>query len=205
MNKKKKDILQAALKEFSQNSFDEASINTIIKVSNTSKGTFYHYFQDKSDLYIQLMQQTNETKWRFIQEEMAGQAEPAPSANIFDLFKQQALYGIQFAKQYPQYHELGKRFSSEQGNNIYEVVIQQLAMDQKEDELFESLFSEAYQNGEFNTHYSLEFIKQTVLFLFNHFDEIYFDPEESQKDKLDHLNNLIEFMKFGFSGLMQNN
>ncbi len=66
--------------------------------------------------------------------------------------------------------------------------------------MFESLFSEAYQNGEFNMHYSLEFIKQTVLFLFNHFDEIYFDPEESQKDNLDHLNNLIEFIKFGFSG-----
>ena len=95
---------------------------------------------------------------------MAGQAEPAPSANIFDLFKQQALYGIQFAKRYPQYHELGKRFSSEQGNNIYEVVIQQLAMDQKEDKMFELLFSEAYQNGDFNMHYSLEFINRLCYF-----------------------------------------
>ena len=198
MNKKMKDILQAALTEFSQTSFDDASINTVIRTSNTSKGTFYHYFQDKVDLYVQLMKQATETKWRFIQEEMMSQGKTTPPASIFDLFKQQALYGIQFANQYPQYHELGKRFSNEMGNNIYEVVIQQLVMDQKENEMLESLFAQAYQKGEFNTQFSLEFIKRTVLFLFNRFDEIYFHPENSQEEKLDYLNNLIEFMKFGF-------
>ena len=47
---KKRRILDAAFREFSRVPFREASINRIIKDADISRGSFYTYFEDKTDL-----------------------------------------------------------------------------------------------------------------------------------------------------------
>ena len=47
---KQKRILDAAFREFSRVPFREASINRIIKDAGISRGSFYTYFEDKTDL-----------------------------------------------------------------------------------------------------------------------------------------------------------
>lgn len=47
---KKKRILDAAFREFSRMPFQEASINRIIKDAEISRGSFYTYFEDKTDV-----------------------------------------------------------------------------------------------------------------------------------------------------------
>ena len=47
---KKRRILEAAFREFSRVPFREASINRIIKDAEISRGSFYTYFEDKTDL-----------------------------------------------------------------------------------------------------------------------------------------------------------
>ena len=47
---KQKRILDAAFREFSRVPFREASINRIIKDAEISRGSFYTYFEDKTDL-----------------------------------------------------------------------------------------------------------------------------------------------------------
>lgn len=53
--KKQEDLLKAARKEFSTNSFENASINQIIKEINMPRGSFYLYFENKEDLYIYIL------------------------------------------------------------------------------------------------------------------------------------------------------
>lgn len=48
-------IINAALKEFAKNGFDQASTNTIVKEANISKGSLFNYFNNKKDLYIYLL------------------------------------------------------------------------------------------------------------------------------------------------------
>ncbi|NRA67289.1 MAG: TetR/AcrR family transcriptional regulator [Pseudobacteriovorax sp.] len=48
-------IMSAAITEFSQNDFDKASFNKIIKASGISKGTMYYYFKSKQDLFLTLL------------------------------------------------------------------------------------------------------------------------------------------------------
>lgn len=48
-------ILNAALQEFADNGFAEASLNRIIEASGISKGSLYYYFDDKQDLYRHLI------------------------------------------------------------------------------------------------------------------------------------------------------
>lgn len=54
-DEKKAKILLAAKKELSQTSFEEASINKIIKDAGISRGSFYMYFDDKYDLISVLL------------------------------------------------------------------------------------------------------------------------------------------------------
>ncbi len=47
---KQKTLLKAAINEFTQYSFENASINQIIKEASIPRGSFYMYFRDKEDL-----------------------------------------------------------------------------------------------------------------------------------------------------------
>ena len=49
-DEKKKRILDAAFREFSRVPFQDASINRIIKDAGISRGSFYTYFEDKTDI-----------------------------------------------------------------------------------------------------------------------------------------------------------
>lgn len=45
-------ILTAAMEEFSENSYENASLNVICAKHSISKGMLYHYFKDKKELYL---------------------------------------------------------------------------------------------------------------------------------------------------------
>ena len=48
---KQQRILKAALREFSEHSFDQASTNRIVKDAGIGKGMLFYYFKSKKDLY----------------------------------------------------------------------------------------------------------------------------------------------------------
>lgn len=50
----KGEIVSAAWKLFYEQGYDETTIEDIIQLSNTSKGSFYHYFEGKDDLLSSL-------------------------------------------------------------------------------------------------------------------------------------------------------
>lgn len=48
---KKERIFNSGVLEFSYHEYGDASVNTIVRMANISKGSFYQYFADKSDFY----------------------------------------------------------------------------------------------------------------------------------------------------------
>ena len=95
----KDDILHFALQEFSQKSYDEASLNAILKNSGISKGSFYYHFKDKKDLYVSLLRSAMKAKWDYIQSNTPQQGSIDDS--IFQLFREQARVGAEFGNLYP--------------------------------------------------------------------------------------------------------
>jgi len=53
---KQKLLLDAAKHEFSENFYEDASINKIIKEINMPRGSFYLYFENKEDLYLYILE-----------------------------------------------------------------------------------------------------------------------------------------------------
>ena len=53
---KQKLLLDAAKHEFSENFYEDASINKIIKEINMPRGSFYLYFENKEDIYLYILE-----------------------------------------------------------------------------------------------------------------------------------------------------
>lgn len=52
---KRNKILDAAIVEFAQKGYEQASTNQIIKVAGISKGLLFHYFGTKKELYLEVI------------------------------------------------------------------------------------------------------------------------------------------------------
>jgi TetR/AcrR family transcriptional regulator len=53
LDQEKQDrIINAAIKEFAQKGYDNASTNEIVKEAGISKGLLFHYFKNKKQLYL---------------------------------------------------------------------------------------------------------------------------------------------------------
>jgi len=52
---KQKRIINAALEEFAQKGYKNASTNEIVKKANISKGLLFHYFSNKKNLFLFLL------------------------------------------------------------------------------------------------------------------------------------------------------
>jgi AcrR family transcriptional regulator len=48
-------ILEAAVKQFSVNGFNKASVDRICEQAGVSKGAFYHHFKTKQDIFLALL------------------------------------------------------------------------------------------------------------------------------------------------------
>ncbi len=60
------DILESARVLFSLRPYDKVSLDEIIAHSRTSKGSVYHHFESKEDLYASMLEGMMERLWRHI-------------------------------------------------------------------------------------------------------------------------------------------
>jgi TetR/AcrR family transcriptional regulator len=52
---KQERIINAALKEFARSGYEKASTNEIVREADISKGSLFHYFNNKKELYLFLL------------------------------------------------------------------------------------------------------------------------------------------------------
>ena len=184
---RRKPLLDAALEEFSQSGFDEASINRILKNAGISKGVFYYHFKDKEALYICLVEEASRVKWDFIASELGDK--DIKSADIFELFRRQACAGIRFAQQHPRYHQFARMLAIEKNPGIRAYIDAEFAQSEK----LEVMIERAMQNGDFSPAYSKDFLTTVIGFMFAHFDDVF--PNE--RDTYENLDNYIAMLKNG--------
>ena len=55
---KQEKLLSAAVREFTERPYNEASINRIVREAGIPRGSFYMYFRDKEDLFRYLIQES---------------------------------------------------------------------------------------------------------------------------------------------------
>lgn len=100
---KKKKIFDAAILEFSNRRFSEASINQVIKTAGIPRGSFYQYFDSKEDLYLYILTEIGKEKM----EAARHLKEISPDADFFESYLHMLQNILSWAKSKPLYYQVG--------------------------------------------------------------------------------------------------
>jgi AcrR family transcriptional regulator len=99
-NKKKRLILEAALKEFSLKGYAATTTRDIAKAANVSNGLLFYYFKDKNTLFFKLINYSSEHILKIILSELK------EDLNYFDALKQLCITKLELSVEYPEAYKL---------------------------------------------------------------------------------------------------
>jgi len=193
----KERIMTSAFEEFADNYYDNASINTIIKNSKTSKGTFYHYFQNKEDLYFKLIDRIVQEKLDFLNRRMSEEFKPGSELKLFDEnFKMITRIAMEFAASKPLYYEMGVKMLAEPNLNIIDVI--QKKYGNQSDEFVGKLVERMYEAGGINKKLTKEFVIKMISFVLSNYT--IFVPVKDRNDfnkMIGYLDQVYEVLENG--------
>ncbi|NBG87650.1 TetR/AcrR family transcriptional regulator [Isachenkonia alkalipeptolytica] len=106
---KQEKIISAAMKEFSAETYSNASIARIIKKAGIPRGSFYQYFEGIEDLYRYVLQIIADEKMAYLNPVLTLMEE----GETFEILKGLYRAGIQFAKDHPKYAGIGNQLFKE--------------------------------------------------------------------------------------------
>jgi AcrR family transcriptional regulator len=155
-DEKRELICAVAVEEFSEFSFDQASINRIVANAGIAKGSFYQYFQDKKDLFFYILRRIGEEKMKFLAptwENLAGK-------DLFTSLRELTVAGIKFAHQHPQYSEIGNWIVANRSTEIFNEI-----MEDNTDTMniyFGALVKKAIARGEIRADIQPEMLSQII-------------------------------------------
>lgn len=193
---RKDQLMSAALEEFTDKDYEKASLNTIIKHANLSKGVFYYHYPNKESLYLALLEDAFIKKWQYIKSHTDNV--DYHTQDIFDRFISQAKASVRFAKEYPQYYKLGRMFLKEKGTPIFGTALKHIKS--SDPDVLDEMIKNAYQKGEINNQYPINFTVKLMHHLFLEFESIFFqDMDHDLQDISDILEKYVLFMRHGLT------
>lgn len=103
LEKEKKDrLLEACFEEFSQYTFTDASINRIIKHADISRGSFYQYFENKEDCYMEVLGIIAQEKYLLFKDVVQDE-----SHSVFDDYLNMLSQVRVWMEKQPRYYKIG--------------------------------------------------------------------------------------------------
>src|SRR5512139_1304147 len=102
---KRQAFLKIALAEFADNDYNSASVSKIVERAGIAKGSLYQYFEDKQDLFLYLLEISNQEMLQAIRQSPP----PDPNAGFFETLRWQMSITVRTAVQYPVQSRLARR------------------------------------------------------------------------------------------------
>jgi len=189
---KKQELIDAAMNEFSDKGYENASLNNILKEAGISKGTFYYHFENKEDLYMYMIGVLIDQKKNFFAQNISPEDF---GKDLFTLLKVMIKTGLKFAKTNPSISKFSENFLKGTEREIFDKTLGKYSLEQ--DKLFASLVEAAYSRGELREDIPREFVKNMIGYLFTHLHQI--ANIIKIDDYEDAANYLLEFMKNGLA------
>ena len=197
---KRDDIIQAAIEEFGKYDYNKASVNTIIENSETSKGTFYHYFKNKADLYLLLIQKTSTEKMKFLHASTDTNMTEGSGLSLFELLKSQMESSVRFASAYPDLAMFSSKVANETNQEIRKKIDDEIG--NVTNEYFSELVKLNIKNKVLRDDIPEEFVVKVLIYMISHFNEFLLRSgiQVELKNSVritEYLNYYIDFMEKG--------
>ncbi|MEO0334396.1 MAG: TetR/AcrR family transcriptional regulator [Bacteroidota bacterium] len=153
---KKQQFIEAAFEEFAQYSYQEASLNRLVKKLGIAKGSVYQYFDDKKALYFYLKEYVITKKREFMQSAMTTTPD-----NFWDWLEALFHQGLAFDAQYPVMNRFLYRYSQEK--LIPEVTKDMVRYDQEAANFFSSIIKQQQEQGRLKKNLDATVIARLII------------------------------------------
>jgi TetR/AcrR family transcriptional regulator len=169
-------VINAALNEFAEKDFETASLNNIIARAGISKGSMYHYFANKEDLYSYLIKRVLDTKEKFLKEALAGLGKPLSEMSFFENLECQMVASVDFAVKYYREHQISVHLQNMAEGPFKERLFGDLS--RAFEDYVKVMVDEAIKAGEIRDDFDRNFVIRILKFTLLHFIDIYPDFED---------------------------
>ncbi len=154
---KRKMIEDIALDEFAEFGFDGASVNRIVASANIAKGSFYQYFEDKSDLYQHVLNRIGELKIAYISPVM----ENPDAHDFFVLLEEIYRSGMAFSIDHPKASVIGFEVFRNINNPVFAEFMKENR--RKGMAFYEYLIDKGIERGEIDPEIDKSFTSRILL------------------------------------------
>ena len=191
---KRSRVLDAALEEFGNRPFHQATVGRIVKKADISKGSFYQYFESKKDLYRYLIKMSQEKKLVF----MKGTLKEMEGEDVF--YRLRGIYraGFRFAEKNPRLLAIGQNLMKEDDELRRELLDQSLSSGE---DFIEEMLEKGVKDGEIdpgaNFSVAASMIAQYNLNLADRFLQT--PIEEGAEEFLNKIDDMIYILKRGLA------
>ena len=165
---RREELINAALIEFGEKGYENASLNNILKEAGISKGTFYYHFKNKEDLYIYLCDMLAREKMDFFSKYIEAEVF---NKDIFTLIKVMIKAGIEFAYHKPEIAKFSTSFLKRLRTALSLIRLRQKYNLESNDYL-DVLIDRAYERGEIRQDLPRKFVKDILNYLLIYLREV---------------------------------
>ncbi|MDI9486051.1 MAG: TetR/AcrR family transcriptional regulator [Bacillota bacterium] len=167
---KREAIIKAAVEEFAQAPFEQASLTKIVEKCGIAKGSMYQYFRDKRDLYLYVVDLAYEQKRAYVSKAFAREGD------IFSVLEEYYYQSYAFAREHPLFHQVTNKFWDNKGGAL-RLELEKGRLSRASD--FAKFLDEAMAQGKVNKDLDPEavfFVYHAVgKELIDHFDQVHSD------------------------------
>ncbi len=149
---KQKSIKEAAIDEFAQYSYENASINRIVERCKIAKGSFYQYFEDKTDLFLYILTLISEEKIKYITPVMLN----PEKHDFFKLIRELYVSGMKFAISNKKLASIGNHIIRNYDSAIYKTILDDNLP--KANTIYEKMLNLAIARGEIREDIDVKFL-----------------------------------------------
>jgi AcrR family transcriptional regulator len=137
MNAVKDKIIDVALDEFNENSYDQATMRSIARRAGISLSTIYKHFESKQDLAVHLGRGIDELMYSELQKQLGG------VTGIENKIRKMTWFFLNYFEANDKYAWLVYMTL----NPVYFLILKEHHLGRKQTELFESILREGQQQG----------------------------------------------------------
>jgi AcrR family transcriptional regulator len=99
---KQEKIIAAALAEFADKGYEQASVNTMVSASGIAKGSLYQYFKDKKGIFLYIF----EFAIAMVRRTLVKVKEETQDEDFFTRLEKSLLAGVDFIRRHPRVYNI---------------------------------------------------------------------------------------------------
>lgn len=184
-------LYEAAVDEFSQKSYNDASLNDILKRAKMSKGSLYHHFGDKFGLFLAVVDQIYKKKLEFFAPRLQARQR---GGDFFETIKALAFDTMEFMFLDKRLYHFSNRLLKA-GGELTQKMKEYFSYDFGSE--FGGLIRSAIDAGQIDKKYRPEFIAGLINVMFSNIDKV--TNSKSAEAAFESLNLVLDSLQHGIA------